>query len=561
MTSVFVETLRGAAFFFKSFVLTTSILILCVSQVLVFAQDSPDSEALYASGLNKYRSCDYVGAVSDLERFIAAVPESPKRNQAELYLGAAYLARGGYQDRAEFARAQQCFNYVLSQGEKAPFYREAFFHSCRISYKTQAYRQALVLVKEFLRLYPNDPFSGYAYYYAGDCATQLNETEEALSCFEAGSRFNDSPFCWDSVVRRAEIFVAQGRYVEADQELKRLETSEGVSSSASSSTPSLRAKFFIAQGRYDEAISYLESYSQGTLADSNGELRAVLALFEAQARYYSGDLVGAKSCVKRCEESTTPALAGAGLLKIKLALAENRVDEAAQTLKLLAESEFGANDRDVIAVVDASIQLAKGKYDEVIASLIETLKARSDVGARVLFQYYDVRKSNRLEPEEFVDACETLTFAFIQRAKEQKDPAALQSQEAVFQATLNYATSLGNPFVARKVVQIDRKRQKKLEELKRIDFSASNEQKSPQTDDESNAPETSPAPLATVESQFPQESIPTELPQAKTPNDETSAPKTSVPSQSEETKTPTESANQETTSENASSTVAPREDK
>ncbi len=561
MTSVFVETTRSATRFFRSFVLTASILILCVSQVLVSAQDAPESEALYASGLNKYRSCDYVGAVSDLERFIAAVPESSKRNQAELYLGAAYLARGGYQDRAEFARAQQCFNYVLSQGEKAPFYREAFFHSCRICYKTQAYRQALVLIKEFLRLYPNDPFSGYACYYAGDCAAWLNETEEALSCFEAGSRFDDSPFCWDCVVRRVEIFVAQGRYVEADQELKRLEASEGVSSSASSSTPSLRAKFFIAQGRYDEAISYLESYSQTTLADSNGELRAVLALFEAQARYYSGDLVGAKSCVKRCEKSTTPALAGAGLLKIKLALAENRVDEAEQTLKLLAESEFGANDRDVIAVVDASIQLAKGKYDETIASLIETLKARSDVGARVLFQYYDVRKSNRLEPDEFVDACETLIFAFIQRAKEQKAPAALQSQEAVFQATLNYATSLGNPSVARRVVQIDRKRQTKLEELKEVGLDASNEQTPTQADARSNAAETSPAPLATLENAPPQESLPTEIPQAQAPKDETNVPKPDVLSQTEEAETPPERADQESTDENASSNVAPQDDK
>ena len=72
--------------------------------------------ALPANSPQKTQSWNNV--IDAFEDFVKRYPRSAKRNDAELFLGYAYLMRSGYVDAADGVKGRDHLNYVIQQGKR-----------------------------------------------------------------------------------------------------------------------------------------------------------------------------------------------------------------------------------------------------------------------------------------------------------------------------------------------------------------------------------------------------------------------------------------------------------
>jgi tetratricopeptide (TPR) repeat protein len=158
-----------------------------------------------------YQQKRYGQAISQLEDFLVFYPEDPERYRirfmlADAYRGSAYALRSDETAgaaaareqvaRERFGRAAELFEEYASGGDAAAALRES-----------QAQYQRLAL------------------FYRGDCLFELNDPTsltEALSTYrQAGARYQSTPAALTAQVQIANIFLRQGRLIEAARSVER----------------------------------------------------------------------------------------------------------------------------------------------------------------------------------------------------------------------------------------------------------------------------------------------------------------------------------------------------
>lgn len=427
-------------------------------------------DELLSAGLEEHRLGKYQEAISTFDRFIATYPNSKSRNKAELYDGHSHLSLGSTANPAETAKARTHFKYILDQGSKAEFYKEASFHNAYSYYDLRQYAEAKPLFEKFLTEYPKDAYVQYVYYYLGVCESQNGAYQAAISYFDKNlTEYPDSPLRWTCRLDKAATVGKSGNFQEAEKQLTELAAEPDLPTEVAGQVVIQRALLQIAQQKYDVAIQILEDFVARYRNDAAmAQVIQDAYLYEAYAYYAKKEFERALLVVETMERQATTIAPETALLKIKLLVNLNRVDEAEGLLNKLAASTYGQEAPDSITSERALISMARGDWDAAIRSLVDLLKVRQSPSNpnAVVINYYNDAASNpttaRLDPYDFVGACGVLTLSYASRYAVKKNEADKRAQDAIFQATFEYAAGRDDPGLDLIVAAVDARRKEAL---------------------------------------------------------------------------------------------------
>lgn len=444
-------------------------------RLAVFAQTSQTpqnssaaqtEDAILADALEQHRQGNYAEAARRLEAFVAQYPSSANRNKAEFFAGHSRLALGGYVDPAETALARRHFQYVINQGKDAQHYKEATFHNAHSYFNLRQYSEARPLFVKFLTEFPNDAFVQYVYYYLGVCEAQSGAYAAALNYFDRNLKeYPTSPLRWTCRLEKAATVGKSGDYREAEKQLNALAAEPEIPADVAGQVVVQRALLQIVQQNFDEAIRILDEFIQNRRNDPNSTQSVQDAyLYEAYSYFAKKEFERALLLVEQMQGASQTISPETALLKIKLLVNLNRLDEATDLLAKLENSSYGQDTPDAIASYRALISLARGDWDAAISSLTTLLKVRPTTGNAVALNYYNAGSptGTQLAPHDFVEACGVLILSHASRYAAKKNPADETAQAAIFNATANYARSLNDPALDLIVDMIDKRRREAL---------------------------------------------------------------------------------------------------
>jgi len=416
-------------------------------------------DELLASGLQKHESGSYDAAISDLETYISTYPNSESRNKAELYAGHSYMARNP-ESATDAARAQEHFKYIVNQGAKAEYYREACFHTAHSYYNLQNYAQAKQLFQQFLTEFPKDGYVQYVYYYLGDCAAQLGSPQEAIQYFDrALTEYPNSPLKWNCTLEKAASVCRMGDYTQANSLFSQIISGKDASIDLVAKATLGTSVVQMAQQQYDAAISILEAYVAQHSSDPQytSALEDVY-LYEAYAYFAKGDFERALLLVDQIGRMNATMDPSVAVLKIHLLVGLNRVDEAESLLNQLASSSYAQTNPDGINYRRGLISLARGDWNAAIVK-IETLLQIQRNGSIVNIYYYNNAARNGMDDVDFLGACGVLIMSYASRYGAQRNQDDYVAQEAIYQAVSTYVASKNTPALHTILAAIDKKRQ------------------------------------------------------------------------------------------------------
>ena len=332
-------------------------------------------------GLSLHSSQDYQGAINAFQDYLRRYPNGSQRNRAELFAGHSYMLLHKYTTREEAAAAQQHFNYILNQGQNARFYKEALFHTAHLAYDMENYDIARARFQDFLRLYPNDAYLPYVLYYLANCETKFGNQTGALQYYERALRsYPDSNLAWNCQLEHATLVGKTGNYQAAENELVQLANTANLPYDVAGQVAVQRALLRIVQQQFSAAISVLEDYIRRYRNDTSGyapESIRTAYLYEAYAYYALRDYNSAISIIENNFERNYSYLPPeVALLKIKLYIAINRVNDAEAILNSLAGTNYGRYSPDVVVAYRGLIDLMRGNYDRAIQTLTNLLQVR-----------------------------------------------------------------------------------------------------------------------------------------------------------------------------------------
>lgn len=437
------------------------------AQTTQTASASQTEDALLAAALEQHRQGNYAEAVQRLEAFIAQHPSSKNRNKAELFAGHARLALGEFIDPEQTALARAHFQYIVDQGPNAEYYKEATFHSAYSYFNLRQYSEARPLFVKFLSDFPKDAYVQYVYYYLGVCEAQSGAYSAALTYFDRNlTEYPTSPLRWTCRLEKAATVGKSGDYQEAEKQLNALAEDPELPTEIAGQVVVQRALLQIVQQNFDEAIRILDAFIRRYQTDANSAQAVQDAyLYEAYAYFAKKDFERALLLVEQMALTTETISPETALLKIKLLVNLNRVDEAETLLNALEASPYGQETPDAIASYRALLSLARGNWDAAISSLTTLLKVRPTAGNSVAINYYNAGANSpgrRLAPHDFVETCGVLILSYASRYAVKKNPTDETAQESVFRATARYARSLNDPALNLIVDMIDKRRREAL---------------------------------------------------------------------------------------------------
>lgn len=420
-------------------------------------------DELLAAGQTYHQNGDYNSAITTLESFISQYPTSASRNKGELYLGCAYLARNG--GDSDLAAARECFNYILTQGKSANYYRDALFHNARSYYNAKDYATAKTLLTQFLSEYPKDDFDQYAYYYLGVCETNVGSFDQAIAYYDRSeAEFPNSPLKWYCKLEKATLLGRQGQYAESDRQLAQIASDATAPATIVGQATIQRSLLMLVQNNAQGSVALLENYIQQHKNDAS--LLATVQdayLYEAYSYFAMKEYQRALNLIDEVETLGSSLPPEAATVKIKLLLALGRTADAESLLERLAESEYGKNLPDLVTSYRAMIDAVLGNRDQVIANLGAMLSPRTTAANSnvVEFNYYNTSR-NHLDPLDFVEACGVLTVAYAGRYAQSRNASDNAAQEALYQATARYVATLNDPAVTMVLNAIDQARKAAL---------------------------------------------------------------------------------------------------
>ncbi|MBR5243648.1 MAG: tetratricopeptide repeat protein, partial [Thermoguttaceae bacterium] len=366
------------------------------AQTTQTASATQTEDALLAAALEQHSQGAYEEAVQRLEAFIAQYPASKNRNKAELFAGHARLALGEFTDPEQTALARAHFQYIVEQGKDAEYYKEATFHNAFSYFNLRQYSEARPLFAKFLDEFPKDAYVQYVYYYLGVCEAQSGAYSAALTYFDRNlDEYPTSPLRWTCRLEKAATIGKSGDYQEAEKQLNDLAADPELPADVAGQVVVQRALLQIVQQNFDEAIRILDEFIRRYQSDANlAQAVQDAYLYEAYAYFAKQDFASALRLVEQMQQTSTTISPESALLKIKILVNLQRVDEAETILNALEASSYGQETPDAIASYRALLSLARGNWDAAISSLTTLLKVRPTTGNAVAINYYNAGASS-----------------------------------------------------------------------------------------------------------------------------------------------------------------------
>ena len=446
---------------------------------ILFAQSE---QSQYQSAYNLYlqaaslpqnstqKTQSWNNVINALEDFIKRYPRSAKRNEAELFLGYAYLMRSDYVDAADGERGRSHLGYVIQQGRRGKnedLYRKALLQYAYSFFSLRDYRSAIPQLEKFISEFPNTEDLQYAYYYAGVCESNLGHYDKAQNYFQTClTRFPYGARRDLCLLEQAAADGRAGNYTRADQEFNRLAMDSSYSQANRASIQ--RAYLKVLQEDYEGALRLMDQFVRSNENDSANRAVVQEALgYEAYCylrlnRYEDG--LNAIARIEQMNSSLSPPVA---YLKIQLLTKLGRFNEAYALLRQMQNSVLSLANSDIISYYDSTIRLGEGDYDYAIREVLGFADITpSTVNANQYeIHYFDSNRGNassKLSPQDYVNACGNLILAYASRYGVSRNPQDDQNQQAVFQALYRYASGQTDPVLMKIVDRIDRERQQAI---------------------------------------------------------------------------------------------------
>lgn len=424
---------------------------------VVSAQSQSD---LYQQALGYHQAADWNRAISAFESFIQKYPDSEYRAASELYLGHSYLARNDFVNVQDGVTGRGHLEYIIAQGPKANYYREASLQNAFSYFSLMMYDQAVVALEKFVAEFPESDDLQFAWYYLGVTYSNLGRYTDALNTLsDCISKFPNGALLNQCQLEKAIALGRSGQYAQADSQFQRLALNPDYPFRQKATLQ--RAALLIVQEKYADASWILDSFLRGTNLDD--------ALFveanEYQAYCYmkQSQFDKALACIETIQSrgTTSPETA---FLKIRIYTQMGRFDDALALLEQVRRSEYSLYGSDAINYYHATILLAQGKWDDAISLLVSFLNIAQDPSDRtkVVFHYFNTpsASSSKLRPRDYLEACGTLVLSFVSRYATSRYDADNANQQAVFNAMYTYAGSQPDPYLMMIVTRIDNERQK-----------------------------------------------------------------------------------------------------
>ena len=421
--------------------------------------------ALPANSPQKTQSWNNV--IDAFEDFIKRYPRSAKRNDAELFLGYAYLMRSGYVDASDGAKGRDHLNSVIQQGKRGrneDVYRKALLQYAYSYFSLMDYRNAIPSLEKFIAEFPNSEDLQYAYYYAGVSEANVGHYAKAQEYFQTCiSKFPNGARRDVCLIEQAAADGRAGNYARADQEFNRLSMDASYPYAKRASIQ--RAYLKVLQEDYEGAIRLMDQFIRTYENDSANSALIQEALgYEAYCylrlnRYEDG--LRAIAQIEQRNSSLSPQVA---YLKIQLLTKLGRFDEAFALLRQIQFSVLSLANSDTIPYYDSTIRLGAGDYDYAIRELLgfAAITPSTSNPNQYEIHYFDANRGNasgRLTPQDYVGACGNLILAYASRYGKTRNPQDDANQQAVFQAVYRYASNQSDPVLMKIVERIDRERQ------------------------------------------------------------------------------------------------------
>lgn len=371
------------------------VLAFLLTLVVASHANAQSETELINEGLAQHQASKYDQAIATFERCIQLYPKGSQRNKAELFAGHSYMLRNKYPTLEDANAAQNHFNYILNQGSRAEYYKEASFHTAHLAYEMRNYSNARTLFQKFIQEYPKDGYVPFSYYYLANCETQLGNPEQAIKNYEQAldnEYLKNSELRWNCQLERASLIGKLGDYRTADAELANLQTQNKLPADIACQVAVQRALLQFVQRNYSAAIPLLEDYIKSYSSDPNASDSILTAyLYEAYAYYALKDYNRAIDIIEqRFERNNTTLPPEAALLKIRLLMSVNRKDEAIDLLNNVAASTYGRQNPDVVTSYCAFVDLMVGNYDRAINELTKMLGV-TKTGYNSTARYNDAR--------------------------------------------------------------------------------------------------------------------------------------------------------------------------
>ena len=421
--------------------------------------------ALPATSPQKTQSWNNV--IDAFEDFVRRYPRSAKRNDAELFLGYAYLMRSGYVDASDGVKGRDHLNYVIQQGRRGrneDVYRKALLQYAYSYFSLLDYRNAIPSLEKFIAEFPNSEDLQYAYYYAGVSEANLGNYAKAQEYFQTCiNRFPNGARRDVCLIEQAAADGRAGNYARADQEFSRLAMDASYPYAKRASIQ--RAYLKVLQEDFEGAIRLMDQFIRTYENDSANSALIQEALgYEAFCylrlkRYDEG--LRAIAQIEQRNTSLSPQVA---YLKIQLLTKLGRFDEANALLRQIQSSVLSLANSDTIPYYDSTIRLGSGDYDYAIREILDfaNISPNASNPNQYDIHYFDANRGNsagKLSPQDYVSACGNLILAYASRYGKTRNPQDDANQQAVFQAVYRYASSQSDPVLMKIVEQIDRDRQ------------------------------------------------------------------------------------------------------
>ncbi|MCR5358786.1 MAG: tetratricopeptide repeat protein [Thermoguttaceae bacterium] len=421
--------------------------------------------ALPANSPQKTQSWNNV--IDAFEDFVKRYPRSAKRNDAELFLGYAYLMRSGYVDAADGAKGRDHLNYVIQQGKRGrneDVYRKALLQYAYSYFSLMDFRSAIPSLEKFIAEFPNSEDLQYAYYYAGVSEANVGHYAKAQEYFQTClNKFPNGARRDVCLIEQAAADGRAGNYSRADQEFSRLSMDSSYPYAKRAAIQ--RAYLKVLQEDYEGAIRLMDQFIRTYENDSANSALIQEALgYEAYCylrlnRYEDG--LRAIAQIEQRNASLSPQVA---YLKIQLLTKLGRFDEANAILRQIQYSVLSLANSDTIPYYDSTIKLGAGDYDNTIREVLSFADITPSTANPNQYEihYFDAnrgRSTGKLTPQDYVGACGNLILAYASRYGKTRNPQDDSNQQAVFQALYRYASSQSDPVLMKIVERIDRDRQ------------------------------------------------------------------------------------------------------
>ena len=439
--------------------------------------------------------------IDAFEDFIKRYPRSAKRNDAELFLGYAYLMRSGYVDANDGAKGRDHLNYVIQQGKRGrneDVYRKALLQYAYSYFSLMDYRNAIPSLEKFISEFPNSEDLQYAYYYAGVSEANVGHYAKAQEYFQTCiNKFPNGARRDVCLIEQAAADGRAGNYARADEEFSRLSMDSSYPYAKRASIQ--RAYLKVLQEDYEGAIRLMDQFIRSYENDSANSALIQEALgYEAYCylrlnRYEDG--LRAIAQIEQRNSSLSPQVA---YLKIQLLTKLGRFDEAYALLRQIQFSVLSLANSDTIPYYDSTIRLGGGDYDYAIREVLgfADIAPSTSNPNQYEIHYFDANRGNttgKLSPQDYVGACGNLILAYASRYGKTRNPQDNSNQQAVFQAVYRYASSQSDPVLMKIVERIDRDRQDAIANPIGAAFASRNAPSaSPQTASNTPAPNLNP---------------------------------------------------------------------